>query len=168
FVSQGCGAQIELTVNKKPIVSDVTVISEGCDVEEYLKVGRAAMVVVADRPTLLQLVRKATSFSCSLGAAMTIAMIPLLSELEDKPYEERPVLYACENDHDAVRRVGEMITDKITTVPCMVDRICTGRQIGEYDVNVEAEPNFGGSLVLLDPPSDPSLVPFAGNSVVSE
>ena len=58
FFHQGCGAQIELTVNGKPIVSDVTVISEGCDVEEYLKVGRAAMVVVGDRPTLLQLVRK--------------------------------------------------------------------------------------------------------------
>nr|AWU67499.1 mannitol-1-phosphate dehydrogenase 2 [Saccharina japonica] len=124
------------------------------------------MVVVGDRPTLLQLVRKATSFSCSLGAAMTIAMIPLLSELEDKPFEERPVLYACENDHDAVRRVGEMVTSKVTTVPCMVDRICTGRQIGEYEVNVEAEPNFGGSLVLLDPPSDPSLVPFAGTTVL--
>lgn len=55
---QGCGAQIELTVNRKQIVSDMTVISEGCDVEEYLKVGRAAMVVVGDRPTLLQLVRK--------------------------------------------------------------------------------------------------------------
>lgn len=36
----------------------MTVISEGCDVEEYLKVGIAAMVVVGDRPTLLQLVRK--------------------------------------------------------------------------------------------------------------
>lgn len=41
--------------------------------------------------------RQATSFSCSLGAAMQIAMIPLLSELEDKPFEERPVLYACES-----------------------------------------------------------------------
>ena len=28
---------------------------------------------------------------------MQIAMIPLLSELEDLPFEERPVLYACEN-----------------------------------------------------------------------
>lgn len=55
---QGCGAQIEITVNGKPVVEDVTVISEGCDVEEYLKVGIAAMVVVGDRPTLLQLVRK--------------------------------------------------------------------------------------------------------------
>lgn len=55
---QGCGAQIEITVNGKPVVEDMTVISEGCDVEEYLKVGIAAMVVVGDRPTLLQLVRK--------------------------------------------------------------------------------------------------------------
>ena len=35
-------------------------------------------------------------------------------------------------------------------------------------MNVEAEPNFDGSLVLLEPPSDPSLVPFAGPTVVSE
>lgn len=55
---QGCGSQIEITVNGKPVVEDVTVISEGCDVEEYLKVGVAAMVVVGDRPTLLQLVKK--------------------------------------------------------------------------------------------------------------
>lgn len=41
--------------------------------------------------------RQATSFSCSLGAAMGIAMIPLLEQLEDKPPAERPVLYACEN-----------------------------------------------------------------------
>ncbi|CAM9804484.1 unnamed protein product, partial [Hapterophycus canaliculatus] len=109
---------------------------------------------------------QATSFSCSLGAAMAIAMVPLLEQLEDKPEEERPVLYACENDHDAVRRVGEMVTSKVTTIPCMVDRICTGRQIGEYDVNVEAEPNFEGALVLLKPPADPALVPFAGERVL--
>lgn len=36
-----------------------------------------------------------------------------------------------ENDHDAVRRVGKLVTSKVTTIPCMVDRICTGRQIGE-------------------------------------
>lgn len=35
-----------------------------------------------------------------------------------------------ENDHDAVRRVGELVTSKVTTIECMVDRICTGRQIG--------------------------------------
>lgn len=40
-----------------------------------------------------------------------------------------------ENDHDAVRRVGEMITSKVTTIPCMVDRICTGRQIGTLTEN---------------------------------
>lgn len=38
-----------------------------------------------------------------------------------------------ENDHDAVRRVGEMVTSKVTTIPCMVDRICTGRQIGKLN-----------------------------------
>ncbi|CAM9329247.1 unnamed protein product, partial [Pylaiella littoralis] len=172
IISHGCGAQIEITVNGKAVVEDVTVISEGCDVEEYLKVGIAAMVVVGDRPTLLQLVRKATSFSCSLGAAMAIAMIPLLEQLEDKPLEERPVLYACENDHDAVRRVGKLVASKVTTIPCMVDRICTGRQIGErergggYEVNVEAEPNFEGALVLLQPPRDPALVPFGGARVL--
>lgn len=38
---------------------------------------------------------------------------------------------------------------------------------GEYEVNVEAEPNFEGALVLLEPPRDPALVPFAGERVVS-
>lgn len=73
-----------------------------------------------------------------------------------------------ENDHDAVRTVGKALESKITTIPCMVDRICTGRQIEEHAINVEAEPTFGGSLVLLDPPADPKLVPFAGDQVVSK
>lgn len=168
ITSQGCGSQIQLTVNGKPIAPDVTVINEDCDIEEYLKVGRAAIVVVGHRPTLLQLIRKATSFSCSLGSAMGIAMIPLLSELDQKPEEERPVLYACENDHDAVRKLGASasVFGKVTTIPCMVDRICTGRTIEEHFVDVEAEPGFSGSLVLLDPPADPSLVPFAGDNVL--
>lgn len=29
---------------------------------------------------------------------MTIAMVPLLEQLADKPPDERPVLYACKND----------------------------------------------------------------------
>lgn len=45
-------------MNGKPIAPDVTVINEDCDIEEYLKVGRAAIVVVGHRPTLLQLIRK--------------------------------------------------------------------------------------------------------------
>lgn len=55
---KGCGAQIEITVNGKPVASGVTVISEECDVEEYLRAARAALTVVGDRPTILQLVRK--------------------------------------------------------------------------------------------------------------
>lgn len=66
-----------------------------------------------------------------------------------------------------MERVGELISEKVKTVPCMVDRICTGRQIEEFNINVEAEPTFEGSLVVLDPPSDRSLVPFAGQHVVS-
>lgn len=42
---------------------------------------------------------------------MQIAMIPLLSELEDKPFEERPVLYACESpvSDSAHGRGGKML-----------------------------------------------------------
>lgn len=58
-------------MNGKPVVEDMTVISEGCDVEEYLKVGIAAMVVVGDRPTLLQLVRKV----CGAGMGWGIKKI---------------------------------------------------------------------------------------------
>lgn len=55
---QGCGSRVQLLVNGSPVASDVTVISEECDVEEYLKVGRAAICVVGERSTLLQLVHK--------------------------------------------------------------------------------------------------------------
>lgn len=74
---------------------------------------------------------------------------------------------AGENDHDAVKKVGKTLAQKVTTIPCMVDRICTGRQIGEREINVVTEPAFEGSLVLLNPPADPDLVPFAGDPVVS-
>lgn len=40
--------------------------------------------------------------------------------------------------------------------------VITGARV----VNVEAEPTFDGSLVLLEPPTDPKLVPFGGDHVV--
>lgn len=45
--------------------------------------------------------------------------------------------------------------------------VCVLSPAGEFDVNVEAEPNFEGALVLLEPPRDRALVPFAGERVVS-
>ncbi|CAM9761745.1 unnamed protein product, partial [Choristocarpus tenellus] len=167
ITSKGCGAEVDLSVNNEIVASEVVVISEECDIIDYLGRGVDKVIaVVGDRPTLLQLVHMATSFSCSLGPAMNKAMAPLLSELPVRPDGERPVLYACENDHDLVEKVGVVLEGKVDTVACMVDRICTGRTIEPDVIDVSAETVFDGSLVVLDPPSDLSRVPFAGDNVV--
>ena len=48
------------------------------------------------------MVDRATSFSCSLGSAMSGVLLPLLSELPVVPRDDQPHLFCCENDHDAV------------------------------------------------------------------
>ncbi|CAN0499462.1 unnamed protein product, partial [Discosporangium mesarthrocarpum] len=71
-----------------------------------------------------------------------------------------------ENDHDLVSKVGETLQGKVDTVPCMVDRICTGRTIESEIIDVSAEKIFDGSIVVLNPPADQSKVPFGGANVV--
>jgi hypothetical protein len=135
---------------------------------EYLGDGHPdyLLAVVGDTETLVQLISRATSFSCSLGSAMNKVLVPLLSKLPKRTDGSRPVLYACENDHNLVKSVGKSLTGYVDVCACMVDRICTGRQIEQHLINVDAEPKFPGSIVVLDPPSCPEHVPLAGENVV--
>ncbi|CAM9847581.1 unnamed protein product [Chrysoparadoxa australica] len=165
MTDQGCGSFLDLRVNDQVVADDVCLINEGCDIGEYLKGGTGPermLVVTSEEKTLLQLVQQAKSFSCSLGPAMKKVLIPLLSTLPDVEPEDRPVLYACENDHNAARNIGKRLQDKVRTSPCMVDRICTGRDIYEEYINVDSEPEFPGCIIMLDPPQPHDLVPFGG------
>lgn len=48
---------------------------------------------------------------------MSIAMIPLLEQLEDKPLEERPVLYACEKPRVFVYCSNTYISNVLCLLP---------------------------------------------------
>jgi hypothetical protein len=97
------------------------------------------------------IVARATSFSCSLGAAMTKV---IRSSFEGLPVtteeHERPILFCCENDHGAVRKLKEEMEGRCLVVDCMVDRVCMGRTIQPTSVEIEAEP-WRGSIVVLEP-----------------
>jgi hypothetical protein len=40
-------------------------------------------------------------------------LVPLLSRLPDREDGQRPVLYACENDHGAAKAVGNKLYTKV-------------------------------------------------------
>ena len=77
-------------------------------------------------------------------------LTPLLLELPKRPVEDQPILFCCENDHDAVMRLKHTLRHSVHVVDCMVDRVCTGRTISLNNVDVEAEP-WPGSIVILEP-----------------
>jgi hypothetical protein len=48
----------------------------------------------------------------------------------------RPQLFACENDHNAVEQLDARLKGRVEVVPCMVDRICSGREIVKGAIKV--------------------------------
>jgi hypothetical protein len=56
-------------------------------------------------------------------------VLPVLSRLPLALEEEQPMLFACENDHDAVARLKQELQGRVRVVDCMVDRVCTGRTV---------------------------------------
>lgn len=67
-----------------------------------------AFVFFLDPPTTAK-VERATTLSISLGPSMSDVVLPLLESLDHKPEGERPALYACENDHDAVHKLEDAL-----------------------------------------------------------
>ena len=57
-------------------------------------------------------IERATTLSVSLGPSMSEVLLPLLASVEAKPDGQRPALYACESDHDAIDRLGESLRGK--------------------------------------------------------
>ena len=77
-------------------------------------------------------------------------LLPLLSHLPEVEREQQPLLFACENDHGAVKTLQRELAGKVHVIDCMVDRVCTGRTIEDGGVDVAAEP-WRGSIVVLEP-----------------
>ncbi|XP_026192947.1 uncharacterized protein LOC34620999 [Cyclospora cayetanensis] len=122
------------------------------------------LVLTNDSSLLLQLASLSKSMSCSLGPAVRTALVPLLSQLGDKPKPQQVLLYACENDHGAVEKLREELNTKVRVLPCMVDRICASRHVCADKIEVEAEP-YEGEIVVLDRPENSPPPPFGGPNV---
>lgn len=122
------------------------------------------LVLTNESHLIIELANMARSISCSLGPAVRTVLVPVLSQLEDKPVDQQVLLYACENDHAAVEKLKEEVCSKVNVLPCMVDRICAARTIYSDRIEVEAEP-YEGEIVVLDRPSNAPPPPFGGPNV---
>jgi len=152
---EGTANGLKISSNDEVVVHNVKLISES-DTPEYMP--PKSLVFGSSPEALEEVVERATSFSCSLGSAMSKVIQPLLSTLPLVPREEQPLLFACENDHGAVATLKKQLEGRVFVVDCMVDRVCTGREIDEDGVHVQAEP-WRGSIVVLEP-NLTSRVPF--------
>ncbi|KAH8085634.1 hypothetical protein JL720_7626 [Aureococcus anophagefferens] len=164
--------------------------------EIFLSDGESRVdVAVNDESDLAGVLGKATSFSCSLGAAMNKVMRstprrPELMSEADVVSRQNKARRAAEtarrrrryvpdyvlgdgaggvvlreNDHAAVAALKRSLRTRVRVVDCMVDRVCTGRRIGPAGVEIDAEP-WSGSIVVLEPGFTNRMVPF-GRDIVS-
>jgi len=118
-----------------------------------------------------ELIPKATSFSCSIGPKVCDIIGPVLERNCAKvPVELRPRLFACENDHEAVQSLKELLKGRVEVIPCMVDRICSEREVVPGSFNVTTEP-WQGTIVPLTPIPEEELeagppLPLGGSNVL--
>mmetsp|Transcript_2406 Transcript_2406/g.3564 ORF Transcript_2406/g.3564 Transcript_2406/m.3564 type:complete len:408 (-) Transcript_2406:114-1337(-) len=162
ITAKGSGSHIDINVNGEKCVSKMLVCLDGVSVDEL---GEKSLVCGTDPDTVLVVIEKATSLSCSLGAGIDKVLFPILDLLPVTSQNERPTLYACENDHKAVEELGSKLMGKVNINCCMIDRICTDRVITKDDIQVKTE-SYSGSIVLLKPVLDHKYMPFGGEGVL--
>jgi len=169
---------VGLSINGKPVTAPIKLYTDneidagGLEISQIMSSvkdgGFGHLVLSNDTPTWESLLHGAKSFSTSVGGSVSNWLGPLLSSLPERELEDRPVLYACENDSNAVKELANQLAGRVEVVPCMVDRICAGREVtGDPDpvISVEAE-NHTGSIVLLNPPENPNAqIPLVGEAV---
>jgi len=139
-----------------------------CDPESPEECYESHLVLTNDKPAWSKLIKQATSFSCSVGPTVHEWLGPLLKQLPIKDdVSSRPVLYACENDHNAVTKLSEQLEGRVQVVPCMVDRICARRTVDSDNGRIVVETEeFSGSIIMLKaPPVDPHRIPLQGDAV---
>ena len=139
---------IVVTNNEQVVVNNVEVV-QGADGPPSV-VPPLSLMFGSQPEELEEFVRRATSFSCSLGSAMGSVVTPLLTMLPRTRLDEQPLLFCCENDHEAVSKLKQQLAGHVRVVDCMVDRVCTGRTISAEGVDVATEP-WRGSIVVLEP-----------------
>jgi hypothetical protein len=169
--------RVNIRVNGE-VIADLQVVETTEDLDSAMAAQEKAILVLSEDPAVLSaLVAHVGSFSCSLGGQDLLTPLAPLVEAIDKVRKdaaeaglESSILpfYACENDHEAVKKLGEALDGRIEVVPVMVDRVCTARDVNiDGSVDVETEP-YAVDLVLTpragsDMPTPP--LPFAGDHV---
>lgn len=152
---------LDLTTNNDVVVHNVKLISADAEQGSPTYMPPKSLVFGSTPDELNDVMIRATSFSCSLGSAMAKVLVPLMEELPERPLDEQPLLFCCENDHAAVMKLKDELAGKVFVIDCMVDRVCTGREISETGVDVQAEP-WRGSIVVLEP-NIKTRVPFCSS-----
>lgn len=137
---------------------------------EAVKEGKKSLLVLSEDPDVLKpLVTAAETFSCSMGGKdLSGPLEPLFRAVKANPKGTRRPLYCCENDHDAVGKLADIIGEQLEPVPVLVDRVCTGREVNkDGSIDVTAEP-YAGDMVIPPPlQAQPrkGQKPFAGPTV---
>eukprot|EP00466_Bigelowiella_natans_P006313 jgi/Bigna1/89982/estExt_fgenesh1_pg.C_590093 len=141
--------QIQIRVNEKPCGKPMRVVHGTFTKDLDVKNGPHFVLTKKFNPSLTALVRKASSFSCSLKKGVK-GLALVLGRLPRRELKNQPRLYACENDHKAIEELAESLRGRVVIAPCMVDRICTTRRIsadeGIVDIGAESWP---GQIVVL-------------------
>ncbi|CAN0141845.1 unnamed protein product, partial [Scytosiphon promiscuus] len=164
------GTEVGLKVNGDPTIEKMDVLKNGMSGGVKALPGGGlgdqsqVFACTDEADSLKELVERATTLSISLGPSMSDVVLPLLECLAPKPDGERPALYACENDHDAVHKLEEALKGRVDVVSCMVDRICTERKITPDWIEMGTEPS-SGEIVVIAPPRLAPLPPFKGEHV---
>jgi len=117
----------------------------------------------ADPILMISLIKKARTFSMSLGRGIERLGRLLAEIIPEAPFDQRPALYACENDHKAVHDLEKTLEGKVDVHACMVDRICTTRDISQTTIQVGCE-EYLGSIVVQMPPKWSPMPPFKGEA----
>lgn len=154
---------VNFYVNDEPTLTDVTLVTSEADLPEDLHApGLKLFVCSTDAKLQRRVVNACDTLTTSLGPVMHKVITPHFDE--EKSPEDRTYIYGCENDHGMVEELGEKLEGKAFVVTCMVDRICTGREVIGNDIKVSAEPHVGEVVILQPPPMAP-LPAFAGDNV---
>ncbi|CAN0029870.1 unnamed protein product [Laminaria digitata] len=154
---------VNFYVNDEPTLTGVTMVTSEADLPEDLYApGLRLFVCSIDAALQRKVVDACDTLTTSLGPVMHKVIMPHF-DVEKSP-EDRTYIYGCENDHGMVEELGEKLEGKANVVTCMVDRICTGREVIGNDIKVSAEPHVGEVVILQPPPMAP-LPAFAGDNV---
>nr|WRJ69998.1 putative mannitol 1-phosphate dehydrogenase [Oceanusvirus sp.] len=128
---------VDLSVNGETLMELVPCLSA----EDALS-ATSSLLIADDPKHILDVAVRATSFSCSIGRECVDALMPVLGALSLR-LDDRPVMYACEEDSKAVYELVLALIGRVDVVPCTADRICVRRTVTETSIQVFAEKNKG-------------------------